>query len=321
MNDMESGLGELKVFSGTAHLALTDEICSFLGVSLGDQKVSHFKDGEIYTQIEENVRGCDIFIIQPICRPVNENLMELLVMTDAFKRASASRITAVIPYYAYARQDRKDKPRVPITAKLVADLLSAAGVSRVLTMDLHAPQIQGFFDIPVDNLMAAPILIEYIKNLKINDLTIVAPDAGGVERARIIASVLGARIALLDKRRDKPNEAEIMHVIGDVKNRNCFIVDDMIDTAGTLVKAAGAIMKNGALSVRAAATHAVFSDVAVERIEKSELIEVIVTNSIPLQKSAEGTKKIKLLSVGPLLGEAIKRIHTNSSVSSLFNWR
>lgn len=318
---MESGLGELKVFSGTAHLALTDEICSFLGVSLGDQKVSHFKDGEIYTQIEENVRGCDIFIIQPVCRPVNENLMELLVMTDAFKRASASRITAVIPYYAYARQDRKDKPRVPITAKLVADLLSAAGVSRVLTMDLHAPQIQGFFDIPVDNLMAAPILIEYIKNLKINDLTIVAPDAGGVERARIIASVLGARIALLDKRRDKPNEAEIMHVIGDVKNRNCFIVDDMIDTAGTLVKAAGAIMKNGALSVRAAATHAVFSDVAVERIEKSELIEVIVTNSIPLQKSAEGTKKIKLLSVGPLLGEAIKRIHTNSSVSSLFNWR
>ena len=321
MNDMESGLGELKVFSGTAHLALADEICSFLGVSLGDQKVSHFKDGEIYTQIEENVRGCDIFIIQPVCRPVNENLMELLVMTDAFKRASASRITAVIPYYAYARQDRKDKPRVPITAKLVADLLSAAGVSRVLTMDLHAPQIQGFFDIPVDNLMAAPILIEYIKNLKINDLTIVAPDAGGVERARIIASVLGARIALLDKRRDKPNEAEIMHVIGDVKNRNCFIVDDMIDTAGTLVKAAGAIMKNGALSVRAAATHAVFSDVAVERIEKSELIEVIVTNSIPLQKSAEGTKKIKLLSVGPLLGEAIKRIHTNSSVSSLFNWR
>lgn len=318
---MESGLGDFKVFSGTAHLALAQEICSFLGVSLGDQQVSHFKDGEIYTQIKENVRGCDVYIIQPISRPINENLMELLVMTDAFKRASARRITAVIPYYAYARQDRKDKPRVPITAKLVADLLSAAGVSRVLTLDLHAPQIQGFFDIPVDNLMAAPILIEYIEKLKIDHLTIVAPDAGGVERARIIASVLGARIALLDKRRDKPNEAEIMHVIGDVEGRNCYIVDDMIDTAGTLVKAAGVIIKNGALSVRAAATHAVFSDVAVERIEKSELMEVVVTNSIPLLDNAIKVKKIKSLSVGPLLGEAIKRIHTNSSVSSLFNWR
>jgi ribose-phosphate pyrophosphokinase len=318
---MESGLGEFKVFSGTAHLALSQEICSFLKITLGDQQVSHFKDGEIYTQIKENVRGCDVYIIQPICRPINENLVELLVMTDAFKRASAWRITAVIPYYAYARQDRKDKPRVPITAKLVADLLSAAGVNRVLTLDLHAPQIQGFFDIPVDNLMAAPILIEYIEKLNIEHLTIVAPDAGGVERARIIASVLGARIALLDKRRDKPNEAEIMHVIGDVKGRNCYIVDDMIDTAGTLVKAAGVIMKNGALSVRAAATHAVFSDIAVERIDKSELLEVVVTNSIPLLDNAMNVKKIKSLSVGPLIGEAIKRINTNSSVSSLFNWR
>jgi ribose-phosphate pyrophosphokinase len=318
---MESGPGELKVFSGTAHPALAEEICSILRVTLGDQKVSHFKDGEVYTQIEENVRGRDVFIIQPICKPVNENLMELLVMTDAFKRASAWRITAVIPYYAYARQDRKDKPRVPITAKLVADLLSTAGVSRVLTMDLHAPQIQGFFDVPVDNLMAAPTLIEYITKLNIEKLTIVAPDAGGVERARIIASVLKARIALMDKRRDKPNEAEIMHVIGDVKDRNCFIVDDMIDTAGTLVKAAAAIMKNRALSVRAAATHAIFSNTAVEKIDNSELLEVIVTNSIPLSKEAMQLKKIKQLSVGPLLAEAINRIHTNSSVSSLFNWR
>ena len=312
---------QMKVFSGSAHPLLAEEICKYLNVELGNQKISHFKDGEVYTQIKENVRGRDIFIIQPASRPVNENLMELLVMTDAFKRASAYRITAVIPYYAYARQDRKDKPRVPITAKLIADLLSATGVNRVLTVDLHAPQIQGFFDVPVDNLIAAPIIIEYIEDLKIKDLTIVSPDAGGVERARIIANVLNAKIALLDKRREKPNEAEIMHIIGDVKGRNCFIVDDMIDTAGTLIRAAGAIMDNGAESVRAAATHPVFSATAVERINNSRLLEVIVTNSIPLSEDAKDSGKIKQLSIGPLLGEAIKRIHTNSSVSSLFEWR
>jgi len=312
---------QMKVFSGSAHPLLAEEICKYLNVELGNQKISHFKDGEVYTQIKENVRGRDIFIIQPASRPVNENLMELLVMTDAFKRASAYRITAVIPYYAYARQDRKDKPRVPITAKLIADLLSATGVNRVLTVDLHAPQIQGFFDVPVDNLIAAPIIIEYIEDLKIKDLTIVSPDAGGVERARIIANVLNAKIALLDKRREKPNEAEIMHIIGDVKGRNCFSVDDMIDTAGTLIRAAGAIMDNGAESVRAAATHPVFSATAVERINNSRLLEVIVTNSIPLSEDAKDSGKIKQLSIGPLLGEAIKRIHTNSSVSSLFEWR
>jgi ribose-phosphate pyrophosphokinase len=318
---MKSEIHEMRIFSGSAHPLLAGEICKYLNVKLGDQKISQFKDGEVYTQIKENVRGRDIFIIQPASKPVNENLMELLVTTDAFKRASAYRITAVIPYYAYARQDRKDKPRVPITAKLIADLLSAAGVDRVLTVDLHAPQIQGFFNVPVDNLIAAPIIIEYIKKQKSKDLTIVSPDAGGVERARIIANVINAKIALLDKRRDKPNEAEIMHIIGDVKGRDCFIVDDMIDTAGTLIKAAKAIKENGATSIRAAATHPVFSANAVERINNSELLEVIVTNSIPLTEDAEKSEKIKQLSVGPLLGEAIKRIHTNSSVSSLFEWR
>ncbi len=318
---MTSEMHEMKVFTGRAHPKLSERICKHLGFEIGKQKISHFKDGEIYTQIEENVRGRDIFIIQPTCRPVNENLMELLIMTDAFRRASAHRITAIIPYYAYARQDRKDKPRVPITAKLVANLLTAAGVSRVLTLDLHAPQIQGFFDVPVDNLMAAPIIIEYIKKLEIENLTIVSPDAGGVERARMMARQLDAKIALLDKRRDKPNEAEIMHVIGDIEGRNCFIVDDMIDTAGTLVKAAETIMEKGALSIRAAASHPVFSDTAVERINNSKLIEVIVTDTIPLSREAEKSEKIKQLSVDSLLGEAIMRIHNNSSVSSLFNWR
>lgn len=318
---MISEILEMMIFTGRAHPKLAGKICDHLKFEIGKQEISHFKDGEIYTQILENVRGRDVFIIQPTCRPVNENLMELLIMTDAFRRASAYRITAVIPYYAYARQDRKDKPRVPITSKLVANLLTAAGVGRVLTVDLHAPQIQGFFDVPVDNLMAAPILLEYIKKLDIDKLTIVSPDAGGVERARMMAKVLDAHIALLDKRRDKPNEAEILHVIGEVEGRNCFIVDDMIDTAGTLVKAAAALKENGALSVRAAATHPVFSDVAVQRIIDSELEEVIVTDTIPLSEEGKKTEKIVQLSVGSLLGEAIRRIHSNSSVSSLFDWR
>jgi ribose-phosphate pyrophosphokinase len=318
---MTSEVHEMKVFTGRAHPELAEKICSHLGVKLGDQQISHFKDGEIYTQIKENVRGRDVFIVQPIVKPVNQNLMELLVMTDAFKRASAHRITAVTPYYAYARQDRKDKPRVPITAKLVANLITAAGVDRVVTVDLHAPQIQGFFDVPLDNLIAAPIIIDYIKKLSIDNLTIVSPDAGGVERARILAKVLGAQIALLDKRRNKPNEAEILNIIGEVKGRNCFIVDDMIDTAGTLVKAAETLVNNGAVSVRAAATHPIFSDVAIERIKDSKLIEVIVTDSIPLSDDAKKVKKISQLSIGDLLGEAISRIHNNSSVSSLFDWR
>lgn len=306
----------LKIFSGNANRGLTQEICDYLKISMGNAEVSTFSDGEILVQINENVRATDIFIVQPTCPPVNDTLMELLIMIDAFKRASANRITAVIPYYGYARQDRKVRPRVPISAKLVANLITNAGANRILTMDLHAGQIQGFFDIPVDNLLAAPILIDYFKKKDWQDMVIVSPDTGGVERAREVAERLGVTIAIIDKRREKPNEAEAMHVIGDVQDRDLIILDDMIDTAGTLIQAVGVLKEKGAKDIYAACTHPVFSDPAVDRIKDSKLKEVIVTNTIPLNDKIN--PKITPLSVAPLLGEAIQRIHEGASVSSLF---
>ncbi len=307
----------LKVFTGNANRALAEAVCSYLGIELGDAFVGRFSDGEVNVQIKESVRGDDVFVIQPTCPPVNENLMELLVMIDAFRRASAGRITAVIPYFGYARQDRKVMPRVPISARLVADLITAAGADRVLTVDLHAGQIQGFFSIPVDNLAAFPIFIDYVqKNFKEGDnFVVVSPDAGGVERARLFAKKMGWPLAIIDKRRDQPNVAEVVHVIGDVKGKRAFILDDMIDTAGTLVKSAKALLENGAVEVYAAATHPVFSGPAHERIESSDLVEVIVTDTIPLRKEFT---KVKVLSIAHLLGEAIRRIHHEESVSSLF---
>jgi len=278
-----------------------------------------FSDGETYVQIDENVRGADVFIIQPTCPPsVNDHLMELLIMLDAFKRSSARRITAVIPYYGYARQDRKDKPRVPITAKLAADLISAAGADRVLTLDLHAAQIQGFFNIPVDHLFAAPVIVGHLKSLDLQDLTIVSPDAGGVERARAYAKRLGASLAIIDKRRFAANQTEVMNIIGDVEGRNVFIVDDIIDTAGTLIHSVEALFKNGAKSISAAATHAVLSGPAVQRINTSQLDQVVTTNSIPTQEKQSECAKLHPLSIASLLAEAIKRIHSEDSVSSLF---
>ncbi len=309
---------QLKIFSGRANRPLAESVAHFLGQPLGQMELYNFSDGENYCQIKENVRGGDVFVIQPSCQPVNDNLMELLLMIDAFKRSSAQRITAVIPYYGYARQDRKDKPRVPISAKLAADLLTAAGAHRVLCVDLHVPQIQGFFDIPVDHLFAAPLFVSSISKLNLPDLTMVSPDAGGVERARAYAKRLGAQLAILDKRREKANESEVLHVIGDVHGRSCFIVDDMVDTAGTLVKAAEALKKAGAREVYASATHAVLSGPAVERIQNSVLSRVFVTDSIPLTEEKRAGGKIERLSVAPLIGEAIKRIHEESSVSSLF---
>jgi ribose-phosphate pyrophosphokinase len=310
----------MKVFTGRAHPNLAEEICEILGVELGKVSLYNFSDGENYAQIEENVRGADIFIIQPTSSPANDNLMELLIMLDAFKRSSASRVTAVIPYYGYARQDRKDKPRVPITSKLVADLLQAAGASRLLTMDLHAPQIQGFFNIPVDHLFAAPVLLTYLKNLEMENLTIVSPDAGGVERARAYAKRLGATLAIIDKRRVVKNKAEVMNVIGDIADRNVFVVDDIIDTAGTLIETASALREKGAATVSAACTHPVLSGPAIERINKSDLHEVVVTNTMPTGEKATECPKLVPLSVGELLAEAIKRIHHEDSVSSLFKF-
>ena len=308
----------LKLFSGRANRALSESIAQSLGQPLGQMELYNFSDGENYCQIKENVRGGDVFVIQPTGAPVNDNLMELLLMIDAFKRSSAQRITAVVPYYGYARQDRKDKPRVPISAKLAADLLTAAGAHRILTVDLHVPQIQGFFDIPVDHLFAAPLFVSSISKLNLPDLTMVSPDAGGVERARAYAKRLGASLAILDKRREKANESEVLHVIGDVDGRTCFIVDDMVDTAGTLCKAATALKKSGATAVYASATHAVLSGPAVERIEQSVLSKLFVTDSLPLHDDRRASGKIERLSIAPLLGEAIKRIHDESSVSSLF---
>ena len=277
-----------------------------------------FSDGEIYVQIKENVRGADVFVVQPTCTPVERHLFELLLMIDALKRASADRITAVLPYYGYARQDRKDKPRVPISAKLIASLLERAGADRILALDLHAAQIQGFFDVPVDHLFATPVMIEYFKEQEIRNLTVVSPDAGGVERARAFAKRLSAPLAIIDKRREAMNVAEVMHIIGRVKNRNCLIVDDLIDTAGTLVKGAEALLNQGAISVTACATHAVLSGSAVKCIADSGLKEVVFTNSIPLREEARGRKHIRSLSVAPLLARAIQSIHEETSVSTLF---
>jgi ribose-phosphate pyrophosphokinase len=309
----------LRVFSGNANRPLAEEICNGLGIEIGKAHVGRFSDGEFNFQIFENVRGQDCFIVQPTCPPVDSNLMELLIMLDAFRRSSAKRITAVIPYYGYARKDRKDRPRVPISSKLVANLITEAGADRVLLLDLHAGQIQGFFDIPADHLFAAPVLVGYFQDLALPNLTVVAPDAGGVERARAYAKRLGAELAIIDKRRnpDKLGEVEILHVIGDVEGRTALIVDDMIDTAGTLVKAAEALRSNGAASVLATATHAVFSGPALARIDDSPLEQVVVTNTIPAE-SVERSEKVKCLSVGKLLAEAILSIHDETSVSKLF---
>jgi ribose-phosphate pyrophosphokinase len=308
----------LKVFTGTAHPALAQEICERLKVPLGDCLVKTFSDGEIYLQINENVRGTDVFVVQPTCTPVDRNLMELLLMTDALRRASARRITAVLPYYGYSRQDRKDKPRVPISAKLVASLLVTAGTDRVLSLDLHAAQIQGFFDIPVDHLFAAPVMVEYIKGLRLNDITVVSPDAGGVERARAFAKHLEAPLAIIDKRRTQPNVAEVMHVIGEVEGRVCLIVDDLVDTAGTLLNAAEALIHRGASKAYACCTHAVLSGSALRQIENSVLTELVVSNSIPLREEARRCGKIRQLSVAPLLAEAIRSIYEETSISRLF---
>ena len=311
---------DLKIFSGRSHPSLTQEICAHLGVQQGHVTLYSFSDGEHYVQIDENVRGADVFIIQPTCPPsVNDHLMELLIMLDAFKRSSAKRVTAVIPYYGYARQDRKDKPRVPITAKLAADLISAAGADRVLTLDLHAAQIQGFFNIPVDHLFAAPVIVGHLKQLQdLEDLTIVSPDAGGVERARAYAKRLGAQLAIIDKRRFAKNQTEVMNIIGEVEGRNVVIVDDIIDTAGTLIHSVQALVEKGARSISAACTHAVLSGPAIGRINTSQLHSVITTNSIPTEDKAAECSKLKTLSIGSLLAEAINRIHHEDSVSSLF---
>jgi ribose-phosphate pyrophosphokinase len=311
-------VGEMKVFSGRAHPALTQEICDYLNLAPGDVSSYNFSDGEIFCQIGENVRGSDVFVVQPTSQPVNDNLMELLILLDAFKRSSAARITAVMPYYGYARQDKKDQPRVPITSKLIADLISRAGADRVLTMDLHASQIQGFFDIPVDHLFAAPVFIEAVREMAIPDLVIVSPDAGGVERARAVAKRLGTAIAIVDKRRTGPNEAEVMNVIGEVGGKNALIIDDIIDTAGTLVNTVEALKDKGAERVLAVGVHGVLSGPAISRLEASPIEAVFVTNTTPLEEKLRRSAKLKPLSVAPLLGEAIRRIHENSSVSSLF---
>ncbi|HWN93280.1 MAG TPA: ribose-phosphate pyrophosphokinase [Verrucomicrobiae bacterium] len=309
---------ELKLFSGNANRPLAEEIAQHLRMRLGDADVSRFSDGEVYVQINENVRGQDVFVIQPTCPPVNDTLMELLVMMDAFKRASARRITAVLPYYGYGRQDRKVMPRVPITAKLVADLITAAGCHRLLAVDLHAGQIQGFFNIPVDHLFAAPpVIVDYLAKKDLQDLVLVSPDAGGVERARAIAKRLNAGLAIIDKRRDGPNVALFMYLIGDVKNKDVVVIDDMIDTAGTLIQAVEAVKREGARRVLACAVHGVLSGPALKRIEESPLEEVIITNSVPLTPG-KASPKVHVLSVAPLLAEAIRRIHDEESVSTLF---
>lgn len=309
---------ELKVFSGNGNPALAQAICDYLRIPLGNLKLTRFSDGEVYCQVLENVRGTDVFLIQPTGPPVNEHLMELLIAVDAMKRSSAARITAVVPYYGYARQDRKDKPRVPISAKLVADLLQAAGVTRILTMDLHAPSIQGFFDRPVDHLLAAPVLLEWISQQGYPDLMLVSPDAGGVERARFFAKRLKVDLAIIDKRRVQANVAETMNVIGDVRDRTCVIVDDIVDTAGTLVGSVKALREKGARAVVGCFSHAVLSGPALERLESSDIERVVVTDTMPQKRNVEACSKITVLSVAGLLGEAIARIHSNSSVSSLF---
>ena len=309
----------LVVLSGRAHPDLTDRICDYLQIRRGAVRLYNFSDGESGCQIEENVRGGDVYVVQPTCRPVNESLMELLIILDACRRSSASRVTAVIPYFGYARQDRKDRPRVPITAKLVCDLITSAGAARILAMDLHAAQIQGFFNIPVDHLYSAPVLLEYIKEKygNENNIVIVSPDAGGVERARAFAKRLSASLAIIDKRRLAPNVAEVMNIIGEVEGKTAILLDDMVDTAGTLAQSADALRRKGAKHIYACATHAVLSGPAIGRLEKSEIEELVVTNTIPLGPKTACTK-LHVLTVAPLLGEAIKRIHFQDSVSSLF---
>ena len=317
---------KFKIFSGTANEALADEVCHFLGMPRGLAQVTRFADGEAYVQIQENVRGADVFVLQPTCRAVHgskvtsvdENLIELLLIVDALKRASARRITAVIPYFGYARQDRKDKPRSPISSKLMADLLTTAGIHRALIVDLHTPQLQGFFNIPVDHLFASPVLVDHFKKLNLPNLTVVSPDAGGVERARFFAKKVDAALAIVDKRRVEMNVAEVMHVIGDVHGRTCLIIDDLIDTAGTLVKTANALIENGAIEVYACASHAVLSHPAVENVAKSVIREVVVTNTIPLTEEAKAEPKIRVLSIAGLIGRAIQANHEETSVSKLF---
>jgi len=313
-----STTGGIKIFAGNAHRALAEEICHELSCDPGRATAERFSDGEFNFQIEENVRGGDVFIVQPTCPPTDSNLMELLVMLDAFRRSSAERVTAVIPYYGYARSDKKDRPRVPISAKLVANLLTVAGAQRVLTMDLHAAQIQGFFDIPVDHLYSAPVMIGHYQQNLLPNLTVVAPDTGGAERARAYAKRLNADLALCDKRREKANVAEVMNVVGDVEGRSCLIVDDMCDTGGSLTKVSKALKEAGAKRIHACFTHAVLSGEAIDHLEASDIEQIVVTNTIPLHDRACDSKKIKVLSIAPLLAKAIKSIHEETSVSSLF---
>ena len=308
-----------KIFSGEANKPLAEEVCRFVGVPLGETRMQRFSDGEVYFQLLENVRGADVFVIQPTCFPVDQHVMELLIMIDALKRASASRITVVIPYYGYARQDRKDRPRVAISSKLVADLLTTAGANRALLVDLHAAQIQGFFNIPVDHLFASPVLVGYFRELNLPNLTVVSPDAGGVERARFFAKKLDVPLAIVDKRRTDINVTEVMNVIGDVQGRTCLILDDIIDTAGTLIKTVDALLAKGASKVYACASHPVLSGPAIERIANSRLTELVVSNTIPLRPEALAVEKIKVLSIAGLLGRAIESIHMETSVSTLFN--
>ena len=317
---MEQNLnGRVLIFSGRANVGLAEDICKHMKIELGRTVIKDFSDEEIYVRIEENVRGGDVFVIQPTCHPGNTNLMELLIMVDALRRSSARRITAVIPYYGYARQDRKCEPRVPITSKLVADLLVTAGTDRVLTVDLHAGQIQGFFNIPVDHLFSMKVLIPYLQSLQVKDMVVISPDAGGVERARAFAKRLGVNLAIIDKRREAANEAKAMNIIGDVVDKVCFVVDDMIDTAGTLLEGTDALLAAGAREVHACCSHAVLSGPAIERISKSEIKSIVTTNTIPIRDSMKNHSKIKILSVAPLLGEAILRINRETSVSSLFD--
>jgi ribose-phosphate pyrophosphokinase len=309
---------KLKIFTGNAHPLLAKEICAELGVPLGKAQVGRFPDGEVRLQVLENVRGADVFVIQPTCRPVNDNLLELLVMLDALSRASASRITAVMPYFAYARQDRKDRPRVPISSKLVADLLTSAGADRVLALELHAGQIQGFFDIPVDHLYATPVTVAYFRRLRLKNLVVVSPDTGGVERARAFAKRMNMPLAIIDKRREDAHVVEIFNVIGEVAGKTCLLVDDMIDTGGTIASGATALMEKGAAKVYACCTHGVFAGDAIQKICSSPLEQVVATNSIPLSPQAKQCGKIKVLSVAGLLADAIRSIHDETSVSKLF---
>ena len=314
---MSKSLKDLKIFTGNANPVLAQEIADYLGIELGQSSVKTFSDGEINVSVDESVRGCDVFIIQPTCTPVNNSIMELLIMIDAVRRASARRVTAVIPYYGYARQDRKSRGREPITAKLVANLITKAGARRVLAMDLHAGQIQGFFDIPVDHLVGVPILADYYIKKNLEDVVVVSPDMGGVTRARNLAERIGAPLAIIDKRRPMPNVSEVMNIIGDIKDKNVIMTDDIIDTAGTITNGAQALMDRGAKAVYACCTHPVLSGPAIERLEASPIKELVATNTIPLGDKT--CSKLQVLSVAPLVGEAILRIHQDASVSKLFN--